>query len=702
MPFDCFPDAHRGVLARASRYVLSCLLLCLSPFTFSSAALAQQALPAIDIGRNAAAAPGDDADDAADWSDKEIVVTPDRVEEPLSRTASSASVVTSARIDRWASLGLANSLRGVPGLDLYESGGPGAQTSVFLRGATPGQTLVLIDGIRVGDASSTDGSIDIGGLAATDVDRIEVLRGPQSALYGSDAMGGVINIITRKGQGKPRGSVTLEGGAYGTGHTRATVSGSEDRFSYAFSIDALHTEAFPRYGYRIDRPLTIGDGVTPLPPLPPNDPTNRTGATARLGYQVADALSIEGGFTGYDNAIRFDNPYAFNRANVYNPANHSHATFAQGYARADADLFDKMLHNRVTVYANETMRDNWMTESCFDANFNAWTCRLGYRGDRRGLEYQGDLALGAFGLATFGMANWTDNAHNWQSGPVLRDPTAPDNFVQTTHSGFAQHRFTLFDRLDLAYGGRVDAVQGAQTFETWRVTAGYRSEETGTRIRGSAGTGAKVASLFQRFGQYGDPNLKPERSTGYDVGFDQKLFGDRVTASVSFFDNRFANLIDFGSSSTCGITQIFGCYFNVGRAETKGVEFSGEAEIIPGVVRARASYTHLVAKNRVTERSLFRRPPDKGMASLVYTGIRGLELETRLVAAGATPDYDFINARRATLPAYARVDLYANYKFDERLSIFCRIENVGNAYYQEVYNYGTPGRSFYGGMKFTW
>lgn len=406
MQSHCLSGADKDVLTRASRYAP--LIPWLLPLTFSSA-VAQQSLPPIEVGQNEASLTHWDGatGDTEEPPEEEVVVTPDRVKESVWRTASSVSVVTSAQINKWASLGLANALRGVPSLDLYESGGPGSQTSVFLRGATPGQTLVLIDGIRVGDASSTDGSMDLGMLAATDIDRIEVLRGPQSALYGSDAMGGVINIITRKGEGKPRGSVLLEGGAYGTGHTRVTVSGSEDRFSYAFSADALHSEAFPRYGYRINRPLTIGDGLTPLPPLPPNDSTNRVGATARLAYQLTDALSIEGGFTGYDNAIRFDNPYAFVAADVFNVANHSHATFAQGYVRADADLFDRILHNRLTIYGNETNRDVWQTESCFDASLNANTCRNGFLGKRRGVEHQGDFKLGAFGVATFGACRAT-------------------------------------------------------------------------------------------------------------------------------------------------------------------------------------------------------------------------------------------------------------------------------------------------------
>jgi vitamin B12 transporter len=658
------------------------ILTSLLPFIPSSGAFGQEALPAIDLG-------------------KEIVVTPDRVEEPESRTAASVTVIPAADIEKRGSLGLAEALRGVPGLDLYETGGPGTQTSVYLRGATPGQTLVMIDGIRAGDASSTDGSVDLGMLAATDINRIEVLRGPQSALYGSDAMGGVINIITRKGEGKPRGSVLLEGGGYGTGHTRATVSGSENRLSYAFSIDALHTEAFPRYGYRINRPLTIGDGVTPLPPLPPNDPTNRVGATARLAYRLTDDVSVEGGFTGYDNAIRFDNPYAFVAADVFNPANHSRATFAQGYARMDADLFDHMLHNRLTLYGNVTNRDVWQTESCYDANYNAYTCRAGCRGGRRGVEYQGDLKLGAFGLVTFGAKNETESAHTSQD-PIPLDPSTPTDFVQTTHSGFAQHQFTLLDRFDFTYGGRVDAIDNNDTFETWRATAAYRLEETGTKLRGTAGTGAKVASLYQRYSQYGDPNLKPEQSTGYDVGVDQKLFGGRATTSVSLFDNRFQNLIEFGSSPTCSSTQVFGCYYNVGRAETKGVEFSGEAILVPDALRFRATYTYLVAKNLVTERTLYRRPRDKGSVSVIYTGIPGLELEARLTAVGPNPDYDYINATRVTLAPYAKLDLFANYKLDNGFSIFGRIENVGNARYEEVYNYGTPGRSLYSGVKFAW
>jgi vitamin B12 transporter len=668
------PSAASGLLRRLR------IFFWLIPIIFSPRALSQEALPTIEVG---------------------TVVTPDRVEEPPVRTASSVTVVSSAEVEKRGSLGLSDVLRGVPGLDLYETGGPGAQTSVFLRGSTPGQTLLLIDGVRIGDPSSADGSVDLGGLVATGIERIEVLRGPQSALYGSDAMGGVISIITRKGEGKPRGSLLTEGGRYGTAHTRASASGSENRLSYAFSIDALHTDAFPRYGYRISRPLTIGDGVTPLPPLPWSDPTNKGGATARVAYRLSEDLSIEGGFAGYSSAIRFDNPYAFVAADVFDHFNHQHSTFAQGYARLTADLFEHCLHNRLTLYGNATDRNVWQTESCFDANFSSFNCRFGFRGGRRGAEYQGDLKAGPFGALTFGARNETETAHTSQD-PAPLGTFTPIDQVQTTHSGFIQHRFTLFERLDITYGGRIDAVDRNHTFETWRATSAYHIDETGTKLRATAGTGARVASLYQRFSQYGDPSLKPETSIGFDAGIDQELFGGRATASVSLFDNRFHNLINFGSSPSCSSTQIFGCYFNVGRAETKGVEFAGEAILSPGAWLMRATYTHLVAKNLVTQRTLLRHPRDKGSASLIYTGIPSLEVEARVIVVGPNPDYDYIRSKRVTLAPYARIDAFANYRLDDGLTIFGRVENVGDVRYEEVYNYGTTGRAFYGGVKFTW
>lgn len=636
----------------------------------------------------------------------EITVTADRIEEPVGESGASVTIIHAAEIEKLGTKGIADVLRGVAGLDVAESGGVGSTTEVRLRGSDPGQTLVLIDGVRIGNPSSTDGSVDFGNLSATDVDRIEVLRGPQSALYGSDAMGGVINIITRKGGKTPHRSVTVEAGSYGTISTKATMSGGDDRWTYSLGVNALHADGFPRYGYRIDRPLSelLPYTASPLPSLPSDDPTNKGGASGRFSYRVSDDVTIDAGFSLFGNAIRFDNSYASLPADVFSHYNVSQTLIADGFVRATADTFGGLLRNQLTVFSNVTNENIWETEGCYNAEYAAFNCRSGYQGVRTGAEYQGDLKLGAFGGLTFGARTETETARTSESPDPDDGSFTPIRAQQTTNSVFAEHRLALGDRLDVTLGGRVDAIEEGQTFETWRATAAYRIDETGTKLRASAGTGDKAATLYQRFSLYGDPDLAPEQSFGFDAGVDQKLFNGRLTASATYFDTRYRNLIDFADVASCTAAQINaggGCYYNVGNAETKGVELSADATLVPDVWRARASYTYLDARDLDTDTQLLRRPRNKGSLSLVYDGIAKLELESRLTLVGSELDYS-PTLSTVTLAPYAKLDLLANYKFNDNFTMFGRIENVTDARYEEVYDYGTAGRSYYAGISYSW
>ncbi|MGD1036604.1 MAG: TonB-dependent receptor [Roseiarcus sp.] len=635
----------------------------------------------------------------------EIVVTADRIEEPVGQTGASVTINPRAEVEKLGAKGLADVLRGVAGLDVVETGGVGAVTEVRLRGSSPGETLVLIDGVRIGNPSSTDGSVDFGNLSAVDIERIEVLRGPQSALYGSDAMGGVINIITRKGGKTPRRSVTVEAGSYGTISTRATMSGGDDVWTYSLGVNALHTDGFPRYGYRIDRPLAQLLPYTnpPLPPLPADDPTDKGGASGRFSYRLSDDVAIDAGFSLFGNALRFDNPYAMIASDVFSHYNVSQTTIADGFVRATANSFGGLLRNQLTVFSNDTNSNIWEAEGCFDASYTAFNCRSGYQGARYGAEYQGDLKLGAFGALTLGARSEIETASASQSPNPNDGSFTPIRAQQTTNSVFAEHRLTLGDRLDVTFGGRVDAIEQGQTFETWRATAAYRIDETGTKLRASVGTGDKAATLYQRFSQYGDPTLAPEQSFGFDAGIDQKFFGGRFTASATVFDTSYRNLIDFGYDVSCTPAQnsLDGCYYNVGRAETKGVELSADAVLVPDAWRARASYTYLDARDLVTGAQLLQRPRDKGALSLIYDGIAKLELESRLTLVGSRLDYG-LTTPSVTLAPYAKLDFLANYKFNDNFTMFGRIENVTDARYEEVYNYGTAGRSYYAGMTYSW
>ena len=515
-------------------------------------------------------------------------------------------------------------------------------------------------------------------------------------------MGGVINIITRKGSKTPRRNVTVEAGSYGTLSTRATLSGGDDRWTYSLGVNLLHSDGFPRYGYRIDRPLTDGAG-DPLPPLPSDDPTNKGGLSARFTYKLSEDATIDAGFSLFGNALRFDNPYAVVASDVFNPYNHSLALIGDGFVRANFDSPGGTLHNSLTLFSNVTDRDIWEAEGCYNAAFTPFDCRSGYLGVRYGAEYQGDLKLGGFGDFVFGARNETELARTSQSPNPNDGSFTPIDAEQITNSVFAEQRFKLFNRLDLTLGGRIDAIEGGQTFDTWRATAAYHIDETGTKLRASAGTGAKAATLYQRFSQFGFAGLAPEQSFGVDAGVDQTLFDGRTTVSATVFDTRYRDLIDFADVPACTAAQVAaagGCYYNVDRADISGVELSADVVLMPDVWRARATYTYLDARDLDTDTQLLRRPRNKGALSLVYDGIAKLEVEGRLTLVGSRLDYNY--PTDVTLAPYAKLDVLANYKFDDNLAMFGRIENLTDARYEEVYNYGVAGRSYYAGISYSW
>ena len=622
-----------------------------------------------------------------------LVVTPFRGPAGLDRSGSAITVVDRQQIEAWGTKSLADVLRGTPGLDITENGGPGSLSNVTLRGSNPGQTLILIDGIRAGDSSNIDGSFDFATLSALDVKRIEVLRGPQSALYGSDAMGGVVNIITRKGAAKPQTILTLEGGSFGTISSSLSTRGSTEKLSYAFSIQGLHMDGFSRYGYRIGR--ITSQFANRLE----RDKTDKAGASGRIAYTLAPGTEVEVGFRTYTSAFRFDNPGAFFLAAKDTRLNKGHQNVTLGFVRARHAMLDGKLQNSLKLSASQTNRFNRLEQSCFDAVFNSFDCEVRFKSQRMAIEYQGDLKLGRYGTFIFGARSEREQAsgsEKWIAPPSAVMPTFKGN--QTTNSVFALHRVD-FGQLGLSLGGRVDTVDGKETFPTWRATATYSIAETGTKLRVSAGTGAKAPTLFQRFSIYGTPGLQAEENLSIEAGVDQKFWNGRGTFSLTAFDTRYRNLIGFNFALNNGI----GGYYNVGRANIKGFEAAANIIVVPEAWRMRAAYTYLHAVDSVTGLQLLRRPKHKGFVSLVYTGIPKIQIEGRITFVGSRIDIanDFPYARVRMAP-FAKLDGRISYQVSEKISLFARIENATNARYQEIRDYGVAGRSFYAGARIVW
>ncbi len=620
----------------------------------------------------------------------EIVVTPYRVPTPASAAGQALTVIRRDEIEKWGATSVVDALRSVTGVAVTQNGGPAGLATIRLRGAEARHSMVLVDGLRVGDPSSTGGEFDLSFIDPNDVERIEILKGPQSALYGSEAIGGVVNIITRKGARTPRAALTLEGGSYGTRSARGSVSGGTAVTHYAFAASGFATDGFSSFGHdirRIERGRT-----TPLE----RDSAEKASVSGRVGHDAGEGVALEAGFLHSVNANRYDDSWGDNAfARQRN-------RFSQLWGRAGLRSFDDRLQTGLKLHASRLDR--------YTGAISSGVARAtDYAGHRFGFDLQNDLKLDAYGVLTFGVASETETAETTKEDLPRGSSTRTKSFEgdQTTLSAYLIHHWKPLNPLTLSLSGRVDSVVDADTFPTWRAGAAYAFAGTGTKLRTSLGTGAKIPSLYQRFSEYGTSTLRPEKSFGVDAGIDQTLMDDRVSLSGTVFFNRIDDLIDGQWTSGtapagCAASQIYGCYLNVARAETKGTELAGSVVLIPGTLRAKGTYTFLLAENRETGSALLRRPMHQGVISVTYLGIPKVEIEPRLTLVGHRMDYDGVLDANVRAAPYARLDLHARYTFDQTFSAFIRLENLTNAHYEDVRNYGTAGRAAYAGVKASW
>ncbi len=611
------------------------------------------------------------------------VVTADRFAEPITNTASAISVVGQETLTQTNPGSLVDALRTVPGLDITETGGPGRATSVRIRGANSGQTLVLIDGVRANDPTAPGADFDFSMFPAGTIERVEVLRGPQSALYGSDAIGGVINIITKKGGGPAVSNLRAEGGTYGTGALSGSTAGSQGPWSYAVTGSGIHSDSFSAYGFRVP-------ALEALVPHMEIDPYNRLSGSARVGYDAGDGVRFNAGLlSNYTRANYDETTGGFP---TQTPAL-STKIYDQANINAAVDTFEGRWTHSVTTFADRSDR------SFHDVFFAANTMNTSmstiddFIGDRVGAEYQGIFRAGAFGTLTYGAREEQESARLYHTNLF---PTFSPRMLtlaprQETRSLFGLYQVLLFERLNLSLGGRVDDVVGTNLFETWRATAAYLLPETGTKLRASAATGAKAPSLYQLYSSFGTPTLQPEQSFGYDGGVDQTLFGGRMTLSVTGFSNRLKNLIDFDFVSSH--------YLNITRAATSGLEVESNVQLVPAYLDLRMAYTNLRARDLSTGLVLARRPEHILNLALDFTPTPQWLIEPRVVLVSKR-----FSGNGETLPLspYARTDLYVSYKVDQTWKVFARGENIFDTRYQEVFNYGTTGTAVYGGIDATW
>ncbi|WP_426264339.1 TonB-dependent receptor plug domain-containing protein [Sphingomonas sp. PWP1-2] len=623
----------------------------------------------------------DAASDIPTDASADIVVTATRVPTAIERVAASVTVLDKAAIDRSQDIGVTELLVRTPGVSMSRNGGYGTNTSLRIRGAETDQTVVVIDGVKLNDPSSPGGGYNFANLLTGDASRIEVLRGPQSILWGSQAIGGVVNIVTALPQKPIEGSFDVEAGSRETVSARAAIGGKTGPLTFRIGAQSFTTAGIsaiaPAFGG------TETDGYT------------NQSVTGRAELKLADGISAD--VRGY---------YARGRVELDgfagDSADFSIDTQFVGYAGLNVDLFGGRLRNRVAYGYTDIQRDNYSPELPQPLTFDA-------NGRNSRLEYQGSLGIATGWDAVFGVEHEVSRFRTVSPDGTLGTPIpAPDRARAALTGVYAKLTATVADGLTLSGGVRNDDHSrfGSKTlFEAGAVWA-LRS---GTTLRASYGEGFKAPTLYQLFSEYGNQTLRPEQAKGWEAGVEQHLFGGALTLGASYFERRSTNLITFASCPDVPTTAVcfqpgttiarFGYYANVSRAFARGVEAQGALRLGKRVL-IDGNYTYSLSEDRSPGATyglqLARRPRNAANGSATYTLPSGISGGVAVRWSGET----FNDAAHFTrLAPYTLVDLRAELPVTQHVALFGRIENLFDAQYQTIYRYGTLGRSVYAGFR---
>ncbi len=580
-----------------------------------------------------------------------IVVTATRTPQPLSRIGSAISVIDALEIEKRQYQFVHDALESLPGVNVSQNGSFGGVASARIRGALSEQTLVLIDGVEVNDPSSPGSGFNFATLDPADIERIEVLRGPQSTLYGSDAIGGVVNIITKRGkEGFSLGGF-VEGGSYGTVRGAATASGADGGFDYRVTASGVRTDGISKADKR--------DGNTE------KDGHKNISLSTNLGYQVTDEFRLEGFARYSDSRTEYDGFGAV--TGVADSDDETDVTEMTLNARALVTLYDGRFENIVGVSYNDIDRKNYA----------GGAFSFGAKGKRMLASYQGNVIIRPGTVLTFG-------AETEQS----KMDTGFERADISISSVYSQLQIYLLDALTVTGGIRYDDHETFGGATTVRTTAAYNFAATDTKLRASWGEGFKAPTPYQLTffccGAAGpNLNLQPEESKGWDIGLDQTFWGGNGLFTVGYFYQKTDNLIDFAFPDG---------YVNINEARSKGYEVGLSATLLVGL-SVDVNYTHTSAINRVTGLDLIRVPKDVANATITVEPIKNLTLALAGRYTGKSED------ARGTVDDWTRIDLRASYKVTDKLDVFGRIENLLDEKYQEVWGYGTAGISGYVGLR---
>ena len=594
---------------------------------------------------------------------EEVVVTATRTPTLTEEVGSSITVISAEEIEAKGQITVQEILKGTLGLDIRSSGGLGSSSSVSIRGAKPFQTLVLIDGVEMNDPSGANRGFDFGNLTVDNIERIEVLRGPQSPLYGSDAMGGVINIITKKGEGKPEFYLGAEGGSEKTWREFCGASMGTDRVNLSLAISHNSTDGFS----------TADDD---LPGNSEKDKWENTTASTRMGFILSEEVDFD--FTA---RLQKGRTHLDNGGGPFKDQRDYHVDEKRVFTRSQVNVnaFDGLWEQTLSYGYSDNNRDDGR---------NPWG-DTEYDGKKYEVSWQNNLYLHETNTLTLGVEYEREQ---------MDDHDALDESAYTT-GFFIQDQIKLGNFSFTTVGLRYDDHEEFGSETTFRITQAFLLRDWGTKLKGSYGTGFRAPSLYELYappfwGPVGNPDLDPEESKGFDIGIEQALMKDLLTLGITYFNNDFDDLIDFDFANG---------YQNISDAKTSGIESFIKIAPLKNLSLV-FNYTYTDTEDDTGQRRL-RCPLHKFGFNTCYNFLeRGTaNLDILYVSKRDDVYWDIatFNQKDVVTDEYVVVNLAGSFNITDHLQVLGRIDNLFDEKYYEIYGYGIAGLSAFGGMKLT-
>ncbi len=619
---------------------------------------------------------------------EQVVVTATKTEVPLKDVAATVTVITKEEIEARQATEVPDLLREVPGLNVTRQGSRGGITTVFPRGGNSNFNLVLIDGIKVNDAG---GFYDFSDLSTDNIERIEIVRGPQSALYGADAMGSVIQIFTKRGQGAPRVDASFAGGNLNTFEEKLNLNGGVGQLGYSLGVGRTDT-----------------DGSLPI-----NNAFRETTLSSRLDYTAAKALDLSLVVRYSDSLFQFPTGGAGDRFDPLDPNQSSNQQRL---------LLNGKASHYLLPWWQQTLQLGWYRRDLtFDDPFNPgidFAAIHSTNEERRlSLDYFWNLlAPPMFEISSVVTTGFAYEREEFEQHTIVTETSFPSSSAneasRDNRAFYLQGQFDWKKRLFLTAGFRVDDNSAFGTEVTPRVSAAYILPITETKVRGGYGEGIKAPTFIQNFGDgspfvVGNPSLRPERSKSWEIGLDQPLLAGQADVSVTYFYNRFEDLIAFVGGSPS--------FQNVQSARAKGLEFAARVALRYGLTVS-GNYTFLETKvldnggvggTELPEGApLIRRPKNTGSLAIDHVWDR-LHTNMTVSFVGNQQDLDFrtFPAPRVTLPGYTKVDVAVSYLLMKdrphlrELTAFGKVQNLFDEGYEQVLGFSAPRITFLLGLR---